>query len=280
MAPDESSQETQDMPAVEAQAAPSQSPWEAHIASESGGDPLPLVGAAFAGGLRARPDPQALRRRRLMAGGNGTTPPGSAEKSLGEIVNEVSEKATLLVREEIELAKAEIQLKVTRIAKGAALAAVGGVFMVLGAHLLPARPLMVLGGPLQLERHLARLPRHLGHPAPPGRDLRPARVRFFKKGTPPKPELAIEEAKKTRAVLEEARQLMAARSPEEIRASLQSTRTELEYSLNDLQGKVRQLTNWRRQLVENRQTAIIGAAVAGFLIGGGVAATFGLFRRR
>jgi hypothetical protein len=73
---------------------------------------------------------------------------------------------------------------------------------------------------------------------------------------------------------------MAARSPEEIRASLQATRSELEFSLNDLQGKVRELTNWRRQLSENRKTAIIGAAVAGFLIGGGVAATFGLFRRR
>ena len=28
-----------------------QSPWEAHAASESGGDPLPLAGAAFAGGF-------------------------------------------------------------------------------------------------------------------------------------------------------------------------------------------------------------------------------------
>lgn len=73
---------------------------------------------------------------------------------------------------------------------------------------------------------------------------------------------------------------MASRHPEEIRASLQATRTELEYSLNDLQGKVKELTNWRRQLAENRKQVIIGAAVAGFLIGGGVAATFGLFRRR
>jgi prefoldin subunit 5 len=70
------------------------------------------------------------------------------------------------------------------------------------------------------------------------------------------------------------------RSPEEIRRSLQATRTELEYSINDLQGKVQELTNWRRQLAEHRQQVIIGAAVAGFLIGGGVAATFGLFRRR
>jgi hypothetical protein len=73
---------------------------------------------------------------------------------------------------------------------------------------------------------------------------------------------------------------MPSRSPEEIRDSLQATRTELEYSLNDLQGKVRELTNWRRQLAENKRTVIIGAAVAGFLIGGGVAATLSLFRRR
>jgi hypothetical protein len=73
---------------------------------------------------------------------------------------------------------------------------------------------------------------------------------------------------------------MPPRSPEEIRASLETTRSELEFSLNDLQGKVRQLTNWRRQLAENKNTAIIAAGVAGFLIGGGVAATFGLFRRR
>ncbi len=73
---------------------------------------------------------------------------------------------------------------------------------------------------------------------------------------------------------------MATRSPEEIRRSVQATRTELGYSLNDLQGKVRELTNWRRQIIENKRTVIIGAAVAGFVIGGGVAATFSLFRRR
>jgi hypothetical protein len=61
---------------------------------------------------------------------------------------------------------------------------------------------------------------------------------------------------------------------------VEATRSELTYSLNDLQGKVRELTNWRRQLAENQRTAMIGAAVAGFLIGGGVAATFSLFRRR
>jgi hypothetical protein len=70
------------------------------------------------------------------------------------------------------------------------------------------------------------------------------------------------------------------RSPAEIRRSVEATRGELAYSLNDLQGKVRELTNWRRQLAENQRTATIAAAAAGFLIGGGLAATFSLFRRR
>jgi hypothetical protein len=72
---------------------------------------------------------------------------------------------------------------------------------------------------------------------------------------------------------------MPARSPAEIRDSVETTRQELVFSVNDLQSKVRELTNWRAQLSEHRKQVIIGAAVAGFVIGGGIAATFGLFRR-
>jgi hypothetical protein len=73
---------------------------------------------------------------------------------------------------------------------------------------------------------------------------------------------------------------MAARSPEQIRTSIEETRRELAFSVNDLRSKVAELSDWRRQLTENRQKALIGAAVAGFVIGGGVAATISLFRRR
>jgi hypothetical protein len=73
---------------------------------------------------------------------------------------------------------------------------------------------------------------------------------------------------------------MPERSSAEIRASIEETRRELSYSVNDLQSKVKELTNWRAKLAENQQAAIIGAAVAGFVIGGGIAATIGLFRRR
>jgi hypothetical protein len=72
---------------------------------------------------------------------------------------------------------------------------------------------------------------------------------------------------------------MPTRSPDEIRLSVQETRRELEYSLNDLQSKVKQLTNWKSQLQEHKREAVIGAAVAGFVVGGGIAAVFGLFRR-
>ena len=56
-------------------------------------------------------------------------PGDGSEKSLGEIVAEVSEKASLLVREEIELAKAEVITKAKTLGKGAAVAAAAGVFL-------------------------------------------------------------------------------------------------------------------------------------------------------
>jgi hypothetical protein len=72
---------------------------------------------------------------------------------------------------------------------------------------------------------------------------------------------------------------MPTRSSSEIRASMEETRRELSYSVNDLQSKVRELTNWRAKLAQNQKNAIIGAAVAGFVIGGGIGATLRLFRR-
>ena len=77
-----------------------------------------------------------------------------------------------------------------------------------------------------------------------------------------------------------ASRLPAKRSPEQIRSSIEATREELAFSVNDLRSKVAEIADWRRHLIENRQTALVGAAVAGFVIGGGVAATFSLLRRR
>jgi len=71
-----------------------------------------------------------------------------------------------------------------------------------------------------------------------------------------------------------------ARSPELIRQSIEDTRRELAFSVNDLRSKMAEITDWRRQLVRNRKTALVGAAVAGFVIGGGVAATISLITGR
>ena len=56
------------------------------------------------------------------------------------------------------------------------------------------------------------------------------------------------------------------RTPEMIRAEIEATRQELAFSVNDLRSKVTELTNWRGQLIRNRRTALIGAAVAGFAV--------------
>ena len=70
------------------------------------------------------------------------------------------------------------------------------------------------------------------------------------------------------------------RSPEMIRASIEETRHELAYSVNDLRSKMAEITNWRGQLIRNRKAALVSAAVAGFVIGGGVAAGVALITGR
>ena len=49
-------------------------------------------------------------------------------ENFAQALTEVSERVTVLVREEIELAKAEVTEKVAKIARGAAAVAAGAVF--------------------------------------------------------------------------------------------------------------------------------------------------------
>jgi hypothetical protein len=72
---------------------------------------------------------------------------------------------------------------------------------------------------------------------------------------------------------------MATRTPEEIRRSIESNRAELALSLGRLRGEVAEVTDWRKQITRHRTQVVVGAAVAGFVIGGGLAAVGGLFRR-
>lgn len=73
---------------------------------------------------------------------------------------------------------------------------------------------------------------------------------------------------------------MPSRSPTEIRNSIEANRAELALSLERLRGEVAVVTDWRGQMERHRKEALIGAAVAGFVLGGGLAAVFGKRRRR
>jgi Putative Actinobacterial Holin-X, holin superfamily III len=135
--------------------------------------------------------------------GNGAPP--SADKNLGDIVSEVSEKASLLVRQEIELAKAEVTSKLSKLGKGAAVGAAAGVFLIFGItmffHTLAWFLIdlfdfnaiwygfAIVTGLLFLLAILAAL----------------LAYRLFKKGAPPTPDMAIEEAKRTREQFEAQR---------------------------------------------------------------------------
>jgi len=132
--------------------------------------------------------------------GNGAPP--SADKNLGEIVSEVSEKASLLVRQEIELAKAEVTSKLSKLGRGAAIGAAAGVFLIFGITMFFHSlawflydlfdfgeiwyGFAIVTGILFLLAILAAF----------------LAFRLFKKGAPPTPDMAIEEAKKTRAQFE------------------------------------------------------------------------------
>jgi hypothetical protein len=119
---------------------------------------------------------------------------------LGDIVNRISVNASALVREEIELAKAEMEIKFKRLARGAVVGAAAGFFVFLG--LIFAFHSLAWGlndifdelwlGFLITTGLLFGLAGLAGFIA----------YRSFQAGTPPTPDLAIEEAKRTKEALE------------------------------------------------------------------------------
>ena len=140
-----------------------------------------------------------------MASGVEPKPPGTGDKSLGEIVADVTSKLQLLVREEIELAKVEVTTKAKKLGTGIGMAAGALVtllffaifFFIALAELLndlfwDDYPWAGYGVVALLFLIITVVLILVG-------------VRMIKKGSPPAPEMAIEEAKATRAVLEEAR---------------------------------------------------------------------------
>jgi hypothetical protein len=73
---------------------------------------------------------------------------------------------------------------------------------------------------------------------------------------------------------------MPQRTPEEIRASIEANRVQLAQSVEVLRDEVTHLTDWRAHVERNRDKIMMGAAIAGFVLGGGLAALGGIRRRR
>ena len=135
---------------------------------------------------------------------DGLRPTETAEKQLGDIVGDVTQKAQLLVREEIELARAEIQQKVSRIAKGAAFFSAALFFLLLFVIFLLETISWGLTDWLSVKTWVGFGITTVGLLGVTG--LASAiGLHLVRRGAPPKPELAREEAQDTRAVLEEVR---------------------------------------------------------------------------
>lgn len=128
-------------------------------------------------------------------------PPGQ-DKSVGELVVDVSERVSTLVREEIELAKTEIREKVTKLIQGSVVGIAAAVFVVMGLAMVMHAIAWALNDYL-FSDHV-----WIGFAIEGVFWFVIAGVagliamRAVKAGAPPTPDLAIEEAKRTKETLE------------------------------------------------------------------------------
>jgi hypothetical protein len=74
--------------------------------------------------------------------------------------------------------------------------------------------------------------------------------------------------------------MAATRTPEEIKRSIEANRAELGLAVERLRGEVAEAADWRKHLRNNQKQVMIGAAVAGFVLGGGIGAMTGLLSGR
>jgi hypothetical protein len=120
----------------------------------------------------------------------------SPTQELSQTVQEISERAALLVREEIELAKAEVTEKVTKLLKGIVVGIAAGIFVITGMLFLLHGFAWLAWFVLPVDRNgffwgfffvaglLFLMGGLAGYLA----------ARFLREGAPPKPEMAIDEA--------------------------------------------------------------------------------------
>ena len=126
------------------------------------------------------------------------------DHKFGESVQEITERLSVLFREEVELAKAEVEVKAKSLARGAAVGAAAGVFVVTAIfiflfgvafafydyvfdHLVWG--FLITTGMLLVLAALAGL----------------GAAKLFKKGSPPMPDMAIDEARRIRETVQSGR---------------------------------------------------------------------------
>jgi uncharacterized membrane protein YqjE len=133
------------------------------------------------------------------------TPDTESPTEIGSAVQQVTDLAQKIIHEEIELAKAEVAEKVAKLAKGAAVGAAAGVFAFFGLiFLLHGLSWLIWDGIGTVSNFwigfaivaailflLAGLAGFLAY-------------RFVKGGSPPTPQMAIDEAQKVRQTISES----------------------------------------------------------------------------
>jgi uncharacterized membrane protein YqjE len=130
-----------------------------------------------------------------------TPPPEPDRRSVAELVFDVSERTSVLIREEIELAKAEVSEKVGKLLRGSAVGVAAGVFAFLALILFMEGIAWLLNEQVfdnSWAGFFVEAAIFLLVAAGAGYFA----YRSVQAGAPPVPEQAIEEAKLTRAVLE------------------------------------------------------------------------------
>ncbi|MGI8430349.1 MAG: phage holin family protein [Solirubrobacteraceae bacterium] len=127
----------------------------------------------------------------------------SSAQDLGHTVQEITERVSLLVHEEIELAKAEVTEKITKLLRGIVIGIAAGIFVITGLlfalhglawltwFVLPVGSSAFFWGFFFVAGMLFVLGGVAGYLA----------ARFFKESTPPVPKMAIKEAEKIKKTL-------------------------------------------------------------------------------
>jgi Putative Actinobacterial Holin-X, holin superfamily III len=123
------------------------------------------------------------------------------EMSVGELVFEISDQASVLVREEIELAKTEVTEKFNSLLRGSVAGLVAGVFALL-ALALAMHGFAWLLNDLVFDNPWAGFFVEAGLFLLIGIGGGLFAYRSFKKAAPPTPDMAIEEAKEIKAAFD------------------------------------------------------------------------------